>query len=47
MTLSAPVKFLITIVGTLMLGSLSGLATVDAISGWYATLNKPSFNPPN
>jgi len=47
MTLSTPVKFLITIVGTLVLGSLSGLATVDAITGWYATLNKPSFNPPN
>lgn len=47
MALTSPVKFLITIVGTLVLGSLSGLVTVDAISGWYASLNKPSFNPPN
>lgn len=27
-------------------GGLSGFATSDAIGGWYATLNKPSFNPP-
>ncbi len=47
MTLSSPVKLAITIVGTLVLGSFSGLATIDAIPGWYATLNKPSFNPPN
>jgi translocator protein len=47
MTLTSPVKFIITVVGTLLLGTLSGFATIDAISGWYATLNKPSFNPPN
>jgi benzodiazapine receptor len=28
-------------------GLLSGLATTDSIDSWYATLNKPSFNPPN
>lgn len=31
----------------LAVGGLSGIATVDAIPNWYATLNKPSFNPPN
>ncbi len=30
-----------------VIGSLSGLANVDSINGWYSTLNKPSFNPPN
>lgn len=47
MTLSSPAKFLITIVGTLLVGSLSGLLTADAIGTWYVTLHKPSFNPPN
>lgn len=45
--LPAPVRFLITILGTLALGSLSGLLTADAISTWYVGLNKPSFNPPD
>ena len=29
------------------LGSLSGLMTTSEIQGWYTTLNKPSWNPPN
>ncbi len=31
----------------LIVGSLSGLATVSSLSNWYAFLNKPSFNPPD
>jgi benzodiazapine receptor len=31
----------------LLIGGISGYATVSAISSWYATLVKPSFNPPN
>lgn len=27
-------------------GALGSLATRPAIAGWYATLNKPPFNPP-
>lgn len=46
-TLPSPVKFIITIMGTLVLGSLSGLLTADAISTWYSGIQKPSFNPPN
>ena len=30
-----------------VIGSLSGLANADSINGWYSTLTKPSFNPPN
>ncbi|HJV18274.1 MAG TPA: TspO/MBR family protein [Sediminibacterium sp.] len=40
-------KFLIAVVGTLGIGSLSGLFTIAEIPTWYAGLNKPSFNPPN
>jgi tryptophan-rich sensory protein len=32
---------------TLGVGAVSGIATAHAIDGWYATLTKPSFNPPN
>lgn len=32
---------------TLVTGALAGIATANAIDTWYATLNKPSFNPPN
>jgi len=46
-TLAAPVKFSITILGTLALGSLSGLLTAEAVGTWYVGINKPSFNPPN
>lgn len=28
-------------------GAIGGLATAPAIPGWYASLNKPAFNPPN
>ena len=29
------------------LGSSGGLITINEIPGWYAALQKPSFNPPN
>jgi tryptophan-rich sensory protein len=32
---------------TLGVGAVSGIATAHSIDGWYATLAKPSFNPPN
>jgi tryptophan-rich sensory protein len=31
----------------LLIGFLSGFATQSSVGTWYATLNKPSFNPPN
>lgn len=32
---------------TFIVGSSGGLFTVSEIPNWYATINKPSFNPPN
>lgn len=29
------------------IGFLSGFATMESVNGWYITLAKPSFNPPN
>ena len=31
----------------LLIGFLSGFATQSSVNDWYATLNKPSFTPPN
>jgi tryptophan-rich sensory protein len=37
----------IAVVICLLIGFLSGFATQSSVDTWYATLNKPSFNPPN
>ena len=31
----------------LLVGAISSVLTMSSVSGWYATLVKPSFNPPN
>lgn len=38
---------LVFVGGCVAVGLLSGLLTRTQISGWYASLAKPSFNPPN
>lgn len=45
--MSNPIKFVISILTPLLIGGLSGFFTKNSISGWYATIQKPSFNPPN
>jgi tryptophan-rich sensory protein len=40
-------KLLASLALPLGLGSIAGLYTAEAIPGWYETLNRPSFNPPN
>ncbi len=40
-------KFLISILLPLGVGAIAGIFTSKAIPGWYASLNQPSFNPPN
>lgn len=40
-------KLLISIILPLSIGAIAGIFTAKAIPEWYATLNQPSFNPPN
>lgn len=40
-------KFIISIAVCLAAAFLGSLATMPAIPEWYASLKKPSFNPPN
>ncbi len=40
-------KLIICIVLVELIGILGGFATANSISNWYATLIKPSFNPPS
>lgn len=41
------IKLFISIIVPLALGFIAGMYTSDAVQGWYDSLNRPSFNPPN
>lgn len=41
------VKLILCLVLPLVVGGLSGIATAEGVSGWYQTVLKPPFNPPN
>jgi translocator protein len=41
------IKLIFSIIIPLSVGSVSGMFTSQAVPTWYATLNRPSFNPPN
>ena len=40
-------KILICVASCLAIGYLSGQVTREAVTSWYPTIIKPSFNPPN
>lgn len=40
-------KLIIAILLPMVVGGFSGFLTANSINDWYATLNQPSFNPPN
>jgi tryptophan-rich sensory protein len=46
-SLKITITFLICLLLPLAIGGLSGFATASGIHDWYATLHKPTFNPPN
>jgi benzodiazapine receptor len=41
------IKLIASLLLPLGIGGIAGIFTTDAIPGWYASLNQPSFNPPN
>lgn len=45
--ISLPLKIFMCAVVCLAIGGISGIATANNLTDWYATLNKPFFNPPN
>jgi len=45
--MTKPIKLIISIVICLVVGNIGTLFTMPSIATWYATLNKPGFNPPN
>lgn len=47
MTKSQFLKLIVAIAVPLSIGAFAGMFTSEAIPGWYASLNRPSFNPPN
>ena len=40
-------KLIISVAIPLTIGAISGYCNSTSVSGWYATLHKPSFNPPD
>jgi translocator protein len=47
MTKSQILKLIASVILPVAVGGIAGIFTADAVPGWYATLNQPSFNPPN
>lgn len=47
MKLNKTTKIIVLVVTCMVIGFLSGQVTRDAITTWYPTIIKPSFNPPN
>ncbi len=47
MKIGNPAKLVVSILVCQIAGGVGGLFTAPAIPEWYASLAKPSFNPPN
>lgn len=45
--MKSALKLLISIVICELAGAIGSIFTMPAIGGWYASLKKPDFNPPN
>ncbi len=41
------IKLAASLLLPLVVGSIAGIFTTNAIPEWYASLNRPWFNPPN
>ncbi|MEO6497892.1 MAG: TspO/MBR family protein [Chitinophagaceae bacterium] len=40
-------KFIVALLIPLAIGGISGYITATNVEGWFSTIQKPSFNPPN
>jgi tryptophan-rich sensory protein len=40
-------RFILCLALPLAVGAIGGFATASGVDGWYTTIEKPSFNPPN
>jgi tryptophan-rich sensory protein len=47
MKISHIIKLIISILLPLSVGAIAGMFTSQAVPVWYASLNRPSFSPPN
>lgn len=47
MKIKKPLLLVLSILLSQLAGAIGSFFTTSAISGWYVTLAKPSFNPPN
>ena len=47
MKISHIIKLIISILLPLSVGAVAGMFTSQAVPTWYASLNRPSFSPPN
>lgn len=47
MKISHTIKLIISILLPLSVGAAAGMFTSQAVPTWYASLNRPSFSPPN
>ncbi len=47
MNATSVIKLIVAVGLPLASGAIAGIFTARAIPEWYATLNQPSFNPPN
>lgn len=41
------IKLILSLLLPLGVGAIAGIFTAEAVPEWYATLNRPVFNPPN
>ena len=47
MNVTSLIKLIVAVGLPLALGAIAGMFTAKAVPEWYASLNQPSFNPPN
>lgn len=47
MSRSNIIKLIVSLIIPLFVGAVAGMFTSQAVPTWYASLNRPSFSPPN